>query len=123
MKNRKGFTLIELVSVVALIAIAGVVIVISITSQVKKQVEKSYNLYKETILTSAELYVEQHRNSYPELEDINDSIYITVEDIIGANLLNKDLKNPKTNDIIDKNMRIKVTIGEDNILIYEIEGE
>jgi len=123
MKNKKGFTLIELVAVVALIAIFGLVVVISITSQIDKQEEKRYNSYKETIISSAELYIEQHRNSYPALKEKGDSIYITAGDIIGANLLNSNLKNPKTEKDIDKNTRIKITIGENNILEFEIEGE
>ena len=123
MKNKNGFTLIELVAVVALIAVVGIVVVISITSQVKQQEEKEYKLYKETILDSAELYIELHRNLYPSLVDTGDTIYITAKDIIGANLLREDLKNPKTEEYVDENMKIKVTMGEDNIIIYEIEGE
>lgn len=121
MKNKNGFTLIELVAVIALIAVVGVVIVVSITSQVKKQVQSSYEAFEETVLNSAELYIEQHRKLYPELVNVNDSIYITIEDVMGANLLDRNLRNPKTDDFVDKKTRIKVTIGEDNILIYELE--
>lgn len=121
MKNKKGFTLIELIAVVALIAVTGLVVVISVSSMLKSQKDKDYKLYVDTILNSAELYVEQHRISYPELNEVNDSIYITVSDIIGANLLNADLKNPKTDEVISGDTRIKVTIGENNILIYEME--
>ena len=121
MKNKKGFTLIELVAVVALLAITGLVVVMSITKQLTDQEDKNYGLYKETILSAAELYMEPRRNLYPELEKIGDSTYITAKDIIGADLLDKDLENPRTDEAIDKNTRIKVTIGADNILIFELE--
>jgi len=121
MKNKKGFTLIELVAVVALLSIVGLVVVISVNKQLNNQEKRKYEIYRESILEAAELYVEPRRNMFPELSKLGDSTYITAKDIISANLLDSELENPKTNGPIDQNTRIKITVGKDNILIFELE--
>lgn len=121
MKNKRGFTLIELVAVVALLSIVGLVVVISVNKQLDNQEKRKYEIYRESILEAAELYVEPRRNMFPELSKLGDSTYITAKDIISANLLDSELENPKTNGPIDQNTRIKITVGKDNILIFELE--
>ena len=119
MKN-KGFTLIEILSVITLITVIGLVSVYSVTNQLRNQEEKTYENYKEIILNATELYVEQNRELYPNLVEVNDTVNITVNDLIESEYLKEDLKNPKTNEKVDKLLQIKVTVGEDLILVYEI---
>lgn len=121
MKNKRGFTLIELVAVVALLSIVGLVVVISVNKQLDNQEKRKYEIYRESILEAAELYVEPRRNMFPELSKLGDSTYVTAKEIISVNLLDSDLENPKTNGPIDQNTRIKITVGKDNILIFELE--
>ena len=121
MKNKRGFTLIELVAVVALLSIVGLVVVISVNKQLDNQEKRKYEIYRESILEAAELYVEPRRNMFPELSKLGDSTYVTAKEIISVNLLDGDLENPKTNGPIDQNTRIKITVGKDNILIFELE--
>lgn len=121
MKNKRGFTLIELVAVVALLSIVGLVVVISVNKQLDNQEKRKYEIYRESILEAAELYVEPRRNMFPELSKLGDSTYVTAKEIISVNLLDSDLENPKTNSPIDQNTRIKITVGKDNILIFELE--
>ena len=121
MKNKRGFTLIELVAVVALLSLVGIVVVININKQLNNQEKKEYEIYRESILEAAELYVEPRRNLFPSLSKLGDTTYITVKDIISANLLDSGLENPETNSLIDQNTRIKITVGKDNILIFELE--
>ena len=121
MKNKRGFTLIELVAVVALLSIVGLVVVISVNKQLDNQEKRKYEIYRESILEAAELYVEPRINIFPELSKLGDSTYVTAKEIISVNLLDSDLENPKTNSPIDQNTRIKITVGKDNILIFELE--
>lgn len=121
MKSRKGFTLIELVAVVTFVAIIGIVVAINITNQVKKQEEKNYDRYLEIITSATELYVEQHRNRYVTLDKEGSSIYISISELISANMIDETLTNPKTNNYVSKSGRVKVTVRSDKTLEYIVE--
>ena len=121
MKSRKGFTLIELVAVVTFVAIIGIVVAINITNQVKKQEEKNYDRYLEIITSATELYVEQHRNRYVTLDKEGSSIYISISELISANMIDETLTNPKTNNYISTSGRVKVTVRSDKTLEYIVE--
>ena len=55
--NKKGFTLVEIIVSVALLALIGVIVGISLNSTIKKQQISSYEEYVEKVKSSALLYV------------------------------------------------------------------
>ena len=57
--NRRGFTLVELLAVIVIIAIIGVLIVPGILNNVDTAREKSYNTLIKNIVTSAQTYYEE----------------------------------------------------------------
>ncbi len=56
--NNKGFTLIEIIAVVGLLALIGVMIGSNLVSMNQKQNEKNYINYKETIASGACIFFE-----------------------------------------------------------------
>ena len=56
--NNKGFTLIEIIAVVGLLALIGVMISTNLVSMNQKQNEKNYVNYKETIASGACIFFE-----------------------------------------------------------------
>lgn len=98
MKN-KGFTLVELIITIALIAAISVTVGLSMTGLFERQEEKELDEYIETIEKAACVYAISHNVSE-----------VSIDTLIRESLLRKDLVNPKTNEDITK-------YGCNNVLI------
>ena len=61
--NKKGFTLIELLAVVVILLAISVMAISSISAAVERNKVKQNNTKKEIIISYAELYYEEHKNT------------------------------------------------------------
>ena len=105
----KGFTLVELLITIALIAVITVTMGVSISSMINRQEEKEFQQYVELIEESACTYAE--KNNLPQV-----SSEVSIDTLISEGLLSKDITNPKT----DKNIEY---YGSDIIGIRWIDYE
>jgi len=62
--NKKGFTLIELLAVIVILLAISVMAISSISAAVERNKVKQNNTKKEIIVSYAELYYEEHKNSF-----------------------------------------------------------
>lgn len=122
MKNKKGFTLIELVAVVTLLAAITLVSVPSIVNTLKKNEEKEYKEFETVLKRATELYVERNRSLYPELNNIGGTVDVEAETLINEGYLKQSLKNPN-DDIPLVNYRVNIKVDNDQIFIYTVKGE
>ena len=83
--KKNGFTLIEIIVVIALLAAISVTVGVSMTGLFGKEEDKKYNAYKTEIDNAACLYV--------EINNITTAETISKETIVRAGLIKKDLKN------------------------------
>lgn len=91
--NKKGFTLIELLAVIVILLAIMTIAIPSITSSIDRTKEKQKNAIIELITSSAEIYVDRHKNSVA-----NGSI-ISVKILIDDGLLTKkEITDPFNND-------------------------
>ena len=116
--NKKGFTLVEILVSIGLLALLGSVIGISLNKVFKDNNRKNYNEYVEKIKSSAMLYV---NNTVDIINDLNDSSFkiITIGNLIDNGYLKDNLVNPDTSETVDKNEKIKVSYDSDHELIVE----
>ena len=114
--NKKGFTLVEILVSIGLLALLGSVIAISLNRVFKDNNIKNYNEYVEKIKSSAMLYV---NNTVDIINDLNDNSFkiITIGNLIDNGYLKDNIINPDTNKKIDKNGKIKVSYDSDHELI------
>ena len=125
MKNKKGFTLIEILCVIVLIGILSVIATISIVNLSSKSKENLYCAKIELIENIAESYgikYELELNNSNELYNGYKSLKIKVSTLVDAGKLEPDKKNdvinPKDNTIMNdidivlylKNNQIKAEI-------------
>ena len=61
--NKKGFTLIELLAVVVIMLAISVMAISSISAAIERNKAKQDNAKKETIVSIAKLYYDEHKNS------------------------------------------------------------
>jgi len=116
MKNKKGFTLVEILVSIGLLALLGSVIAISLNRVFKDNNKKHYNEYVEKIKSSAMLFV---NNTVDIINDLNDNSFkiITIGDLIDNGYVNDTLVNPSTDEKVGKEEKIQVSYDSDHELI------
>lgn len=113
--NKKGYTLIEILVVVAIIAVIGLTATIGLDKIVVNSKNDRYENMLEDIKAAANTYITIIEPS------INSSLYvdlsetITIEELKDALLLDKDLKNPKDNSLVSGNVVIIYNSGVGSI--------
>jgi len=113
MKNKRGFTLMELLVVIAIVGVVGVTSVISFTSIKDDTAEKELrNKYVE-IQRGANLYLDLHsidQNWFMESKRID----IKLSDLRGENYITSDLSNPVTGGEISEEYYVRLCITKDD---------
>lgn len=100
MKN-KGFTLIELIVTITLLAIISITIGVSVSNMLANQKEKEAENMKETIEKAACVYVDTVNESLTE---------VSLKTLIDEGLIDKDLVNPITKESLDINSKVNINI-------------
>lgn len=122
MKNNRGFTLVELIAVMTLLAAIILVTVPVIINTIKKNDDKLGENFEKSLKQAAELYVERNRDVFPDLNNIGGTAEVSTDILIEEGYLKQDLENPIDNSGV-LNYKIIVEVGNDNIFIYRVERE
>ena len=105
--KRKGFTLVELLVVIALIAGISVVAITSLIGIADKRKEEEWENVKATIRTAAKTYYKSNQYMFENLDNVE--AYITVGKLVNEGYLNV-VKNPKTGKEISYCSKVRITI-------------
>ena len=103
---KKGFTLVELLAVIAILATILGMIVISVSYYSGKRKNKDYKNTEQLIKTNTN-YSTKVDN---KLQTQGDACKITYDVLINNNLMTDDTKNPVTGKNIDSRSYVKVSI-------------
>lgn len=119
---KKGFTLIEMLGIITLIALVLLIAFPNISKSLKQAKINNTNNYINNLKMTTETYIELNREKFKELDTPGNSVTITIEDLYNANLLKGK------NDEVDLKDTIKVEKTEENLLKFyyknqEIKGE
>ena len=104
MKN-KGFTLVELIITIGLIAIVSVTIGVSLSGMLGRQDDRKVEEYETDIEEAACIYA--------EINDITSSTTVDINTLISEGLLNRDLNNPIDNKPVTEYGDDEVSINWD----------
>lgn len=116
--KEKGFTLVETIGLLVILIIVGLIAIPQIVLSFKRQENRKYERFVQEVVNSAELYLEQNRDLFS-----NFPTSVTVGILIEKGYLKYDIKNPKTNQVIDKDSLVTITENADNTLNYTYPGE
>ena len=96
MKNsrKKGFTLVELLAIIVILAIIIGIIMISSSAISKRSKDKAYNSKKEMIVRSAELYGEDHKDK------VASNACVSVDELVELGYLKYDQKTEDGRKIV-----------------------
>lgn len=93
MKNNKGFTLIELMAVIIILAVIGLIVFPTAIDSINNSKEKLYKEQVKRILDAADSWASNNDSKLPSND--GGAIIITIDQLQKAGLLKKeDVKNP-----------------------------
>lgn len=92
--NNKGFTLIEILATVSILAILAIVIIPSISDGMKSSRDEYNSKLKKQLLIAGKLYFSENKQLLPKItyenQRIEDISYVTVSEMKSLNYLTKD---------------------------------
>lgn len=108
--NKKGFSLVELLSVIVIIALVGGIAMISYSSYINKSRERIYKTYEDTMKSTVEMYLIDNMNLLPE---IGNSSKIMLSTLLSQNEI-EQIKNPiDSTDLCQEKSYVEITRSED----------
>ena len=122
--NRKGFTLVELLAVVIILALLTLLASTSVTKLVKDSKEDLSSAQIKLIKSAAEMWGADNLDKLPNSGECG---YITLGDLKESGLLDSSIVDAANNEEISNNLKIKITGTTSNlgklILNYEVNPE
>ena len=120
--KKNGFTLIELVTVIALLSIVGVVLIPKISDMFQTSKADQLEEVRQEVVTATEVYLNSSCGSdnYDKLID-NDSIKIYLSSISDCGLIDNKIYNPVSGEYFDiDDEYVDVVIDEVGMIDYKL---
>lgn len=114
---KKGFTLIEMLGIITVLAVILLVTFPVMNKSLKKMKENTTDNFENNLKISAETYIELNRDNYKNIDVPGTEIALTIQDLYDANLLKGQYDNINMSD------KIKAIVGQDLILRYYFNGK
>lgn len=90
MKNKKAFTLVELLAVIAILGVLLALVLPKISGSINERKEKEYEIIIKSIENSAKAYFAEN----------NEATSVDIITLVNEKYLSSDIKNPITNTTI-----------------------
>ena len=103
---KKGFTLVELLTVIVIVSLLTLISIISIGKIVNKSKE---DLYKEQLILIEKAAKSWAAENIDKLPEQDSCIYLTLKDLKNYGLLSDSVINPVSNEELDDDMKIKIS--------------
>lgn len=116
--NRKGFTLIELLGAIIIMGIILVIVVPNVKDVLNENRNKAYDRQIDGIIESAKVWGSKNISKLPTKN--NDTINVTLLELQQSGDAEKDLINPKTEQVFDVNTTYVTITNVNGILNYEV---
>lgn len=117
--KKNGFTLVELLAVITLVALLTTVIITAVSSSYKNMRKDLNESQVNLIYSATDTYVQRYKNAYPEEE--GSEYCILLEDLVMEGLLEDNLKDAMENKNIDLSLGIKVTVDSKKSYHFELD--
>ena len=109
MKNKKGFTLVEIIVVIALIAVIVGIFIVNLVGKNDPK-ENNKDMVKQ-ILSAADAYVSANKSEIEKLYEGYNFVDITIGDLKNNGLLSEDISNKETSEKYKDEEVVRVTIN------------
>ena len=116
--NNKAFTLVELIAIVLILSLIALVSFPTILGIAKSDNEKKLTNMIDNLCSAGKTYIYSNQELYPEISTPYSIINISVNDLIQYGIVDKNLKNPETNESVLQD-GLMYTVKNDNSLDCE----
>ena len=120
MKNKKGFTLVEMLAVVTILALATSSSIINIQKISKESKEKRYNDVINEIVMATDVYINNNDALRKSILNNNTKVCTRIYTLQNEGYINSDIINPLTNKLLQANMCVYSMLDEEGNIIHEI---
>lgn len=120
--KKNGFTLVELITVIAILSIVAVVLIPKINDMFQTSKADQLEEVRQEVVTATEVYLNSScgNDSYDKLIE-NDSIKIYLSSISSCGLIDNKIYNPVSGEYFDiDNEYIDVVIDEVGMIDYKL---
>ena len=104
--NKKGFTLIEIMGVIAVISLIFLIAIPTILNKVKKGQDTIDESTQNMIISATKDYMNDNINDYPE--EIGNVYCIDINDLIDKNYITEDIVTTKDKSILTKKVKVSI---------------
>ena len=119
--NNKGFTLVELLGTIIILAFLALVAIPAINSIIRGNKSDLHDVQMESIKEASKSYMALPENIF-SLPNNNECIYIYLSDLKKEALIDYEIKDPSTGELLSDDMIIMIS-KENNSLKYDIDVE
>ena len=124
MKNKKGFTLVEMLVVLSVLTIIFLIVVPEITNLYKTLKQNEYERFLSDIFLSTEAYVQKNIDKYPELNYKNQKVYVYFEELLESGYLKATIIDPKNKlNVKEEDYTVELFLNDDNEYNYKLLEE
>src|SRR5574344_1257996 len=102
MKNKRGFTLVELLGLIVILAVIAAITIPTVTGIIKKNKEKAYNATVATIIDASKKWSSDNSSMVSDTEDS----YVRLATLTEGYIDQDELINPITNNTMDGCVKI-----------------
>lgn len=106
---KRGFTLVEMIAVIGIIAMIAAVSFPAIINQLGEKKEQISDVTKKIIFDAADLYFSDHQSEYPKVS--GESYCISIDQLVSVGSLQAPVKDYLTGDEIPLTTNVKTTVN------------
>lgn len=115
--NNKGFTLLEVILVVAILGVILLIVVPNVSGLLKKNKDEQYENLRKSIISSAKIYVSDNRYNLPIVcNNTSDRpvFTITLQNLVDAGNLTEPVVDPRNKSEIELSNVVNITYNCSN---------
>ena len=110
--NKKGYTLIELIAVVVIIALVATIVALNFDNIIGKSSSKKLDSFEDDLEKAACVYIDLDANASTKNACYPSNCQVTVEQLVTSGLILDDTIDPSTNQKVSQSLVVRVTWDE-----------
>ena len=112
--NKKGYTLIEIIAVMVIIALITTIVILNFDNSIEKSNNKKETAFVNDLEKAACVYIDLKENAiFKSSCYSSNTCTVSVAQLVSSGILASDMIDPSTNSEIDQQLTISVTWDSD----------
>lgn len=118
MKNKKGFTLVELLGVIVILSMIVLVTLPALITTLTNSEERQIEEFEKSVYLAAESYFQMNSELFPQLSISGGKAYVPISTLIEEGYIKDTLVDPRTKEKIDSSASILAVLNSEGLLDY-----